>query len=532
MNGKPNILLIVIDCGRSDRLVGPGRHTITPNLDRLAREGICFPTTITEKSCTSPNFSSLLTGLYSPRHGVQYVFGCKLPETVPMLTRELSQRGYHTYAEVSGPLMETIGLARGFDEYEYRSPLDYLDTRWGELFIERLASGHYKSPWFLMLHVWELHTDRRVAPGFDTPRFGRDLYERAVSSLDAQLGRVLATVPDNTLVAVTADHGECSRQDAYRPGTAVDYTRKVLGIDEAQGLPFDAVGWMAGPGTMQEFERDFRERIKGVRLRDGLPRTTFTRWDRWADRLRLLWVLPFVWTHELLSLRSPVKLTAMLKRRGMLDEDRSRQRVQRLVRFVGKEKVFQMQVRMWINSYKSWLKEGHSVHVYDFLTKVPLVMRWPGRLPAGRVIDRMVRQVDIVPTILDLVGVDGQKSGEIEGQSLRPLIEGRPWESRPAFLSVSGVLEDLEIHGVRTEEFRYTYGPYNPEMPEELYDLRADPDEITNLAAAQPDRCRELRALAAGFVPADGATPMDLISIQPQDEQRIEKHLQELGYIE
>lgn len=528
---QPNILLIVIDCGRSDRLVGPGRHTVTPNLDRLASEGICFPTTITEKSCTSPNFSSLLTGLYSPRHGVQHVFGCKLPETVPMLTRELSQRGYHTYAEVTGPLTDAIGLGRGFDQYEYRLPYDYLDTRWGELFLERMRGGYYKGPWFLMLHLWELHWRRRVLPEFDKPEAGRDQYERAVSGLDAQLGRVLAAIGDDTLIAVTADHGECVTADSYRAGTAVDYTCKLLGIDETQGLPL-AMGYVAGPGALQAFEADFQERIKGMRFRDGLVKPTFTRWDRWADRLRLLWLLPFVWTHDLFALRSPVKLTAMLKRRGVLDEDRSRRRVQRLVRFVGHEKVLQMQMRLWISSYKSFLKEGHTVAVYDFLTKVPLVLRWPGRLPAGRVIDRMVRQVDIVPTILDLIGVHGQKSGQIEGQSLRPLIQGGPWESRPAFLSVSGVLEDLEVHGVRTEEFWYTYGPYNPDMPEELYDLRADPDQITNLAAAQLDRCRELRTLAAGFVPANGATPMDLISIKPEDEQRIEKHLQELGYIE
>ncbi len=139
--------------------------------------------------------------------------------------------------------------------------------------------------------------------------------------------------------------------------------------------------------------------------------------------------------------------------------------------------------------------------VHDFLTRVPLVLRWAGHLPAGAVHTRMVRQVDILPTLMDLVGIDREHLGPIEGRSFLPLIEGREWQPAPAFQSVSGVLEDLEVHGVRTEEFRYTYGPYNPDLPEELYDLRTDPHERRNLAAAQPDRCRLLRDLTDWLCP-------------------------------
>ena len=48
--------------------------------------------------------------------------------------------------------------------------------------VERLRSGAFKSPWFLVLHLWELHLPRQVLPRFRARRFGRTPYDRAVAS--------------------------------------------------------------------------------------------------------------------------------------------------------------------------------------------------------------------------------------------------------------------------------------------------------------------------------------------------------------
>ncbi len=533
MSGKrPNILVIVADCGRSDRWLGPARSARTPNIDRLSREGVSFPNTITEKSCTTPSFATLLTGLYSPRHGVHLVWGYRLGSQIPLLPHILAADGYHCYAEMTGPLLPEMGLDRAFETYTYRAPCDYLHTEWGDMLLERLRTGFYREPWFMVLHLWELHPQRQVLPEFAGQEFGTDEYDRAVSGLDAQLGRLFGQVGDNTLIAFTGDHGEKLETETYREGTAVDYARRLLKVDEADGMvPFSVAKW-AGPSVLQQFYEHCIPLMQGVRLRGEGKGPHYGRWARFRDRLRLLRLMPRVFLHDLLKLGAPVKLTAMMKRRGLLDEGRARLKVDRFVRSVGDQRLLDMHMRMWASSYKRNMVEGHIISVYDFLVRVPLVIRAPARLPCGRSYLQMVRQPDILPTILDLAGVDAARFGEIDGRSLRPLIEGQPWESRPAFLSLTGLPEDLELHGVRTEQYKYTYGPRNPEMPQELYDLRGDPGETRNLAEREPARCAELRQLTENLLAGMSQAPVEMLDITPDQQQSIERHLQELGYIE
>ncbi|RMF78513.1 MAG: hypothetical protein D6744_10025 [Planctomycetota bacterium] len=530
MTQRPNILLVVVDCARSDKWIGPNRHTHTPVIDRLAAQSAVLPTTITEKSCTTPSFSTLLTGQYSPRHGVHLVWGYRLPESVPMLTEAFARIGYHTYAEASGPLLPEMGLARGFEHYAYRAPCDHLHTAWGDQFVEKLRTGGYRAPWLIMLHIWELHPHRLVQPEFDNPNSGRDEYERAISSLDAQLERVFAAAGDDSVIVFTGDHGEKTRFEEYRPDTAVDYARKLLRVDEAEGMaPFQIAGW-AGPSVLQQLYGRCAPGLRDVNLRTPAARPRYTRWARLRDRLRLLRLTPMVFLTDLLSLGAPLKLTRMLERRGLLDPNRSRRKVERFADALGEQRLREMHLRMWINSYKHNYEEGHMVHVYDFLVRVPLLIRWPGRLRAG-VFDRMVRQPDIVPTLLDLLGVEDDALADIEGRSLRPLLDGEAWAPAPAFLSVSGCPRDIELHGVRTETHKFTFGPHNDELPVELYDLRSDPGETRNVAAEHADVCAELRALAERFAQADGAGAIDAMELSADDQQRVERHLQELGYL-
>ncbi len=532
MPERPNILLIVVDCGRSDKWLGPGRSTQTPNVDRLGEQGVSFPTTITEKSCTTPSFATLLTGLYSPRHGVHLVWGYRLGDQVPMLTDVLAAEGYHTYAEMSGPLLPEMGLDRGFERYEYRAPCDYLHTAWGDRFVERLRTGHYRSPWLIVLHLWELHPERQVAPDRDAPEFGRDAYERAISSLDDRLGQVFEAAGDDAMIVFTADHGEKTETEDYLPGTAVPYACDLLGIDQAEGMaPFEVAKW-AGPSVLQQLYGQGVPLMRGLRVSDLQTKPAFGRWARLRDRLRMLRLTPMVYIHDLLALGTPLKLTEMLKRRGLLNESRARPKVERLVRSMGQDQLLDMHLRMWINSYKRNQLEGHMVHVYDFLVRIPLVIRWPGRLPEGRVCDRMVRQPDILPTVLDLIGVDRGRFDGIDGRPFSPLIEGRPWEPTPAYVSVSGLPADLEIRGVRTEGHKYTYGPDNPALPEELYNLRQDPGERHNLAADEPERCAALRELAEGLRPAGGDVQAETIAVEADQQERIEQRLKDLGYLE
>lgn len=531
---QPNIILIVADCARSDKWLGPSRPTKTPNLDRLTAAGVALPTTIVEKSCTTPSFSTLLTARYSPRHGVHLVWGYRLPANIPLLPEQFAAAGYNTYAEVSGPLLPEMGLARGFQHYEYRAPCDLLNNAWGESFRRRLRSGYYKPPFFMLLHLWELHPHRCVPPEFDKPEFGRDEYERAVSHLDHQLGELFASLPQPTLVAFTGDHGEKTRFERYLPNTAVDYAMKLLRVEEADGLaPYNVAGF-AGPSVLQELYSRSTPAMRDMNARDWRPPQS-TRWTRLRDSLRLLKFTPFVYFHDLLALGSPLKLTQMLKRRKLLDENAARKKVDRFASSIDRAALLDMHMRMWINSYKKNIDEGHMVHVYDFLVKVPLVLSWlgdgaPAFLKSGRSIPHMVRQPDILPTLLEIAGIEATTDSSQDGRSFRALLEDRPWESSPAFLSVSGLPRDLELRGVRTETHKFTYCPHNPDLPAELYDLTADPHEQNNLAKFDSRRCAELRALADQL--AAGEIRAEEMTIANDGERAgVETRLRELGYL-
>src|SRR5207247_2260166 len=79
--------------------------------------------------------------------------------------------------------------------------------------------------------------------------------------------------------------------------------------------------------------------------------------------------------------------------------------LERLAARIGDEALFDIYLRIWAGMLRLHLLAGHVVHVYDFLVRVPLVLHWPGGLRGGVASDRMVRQVDIAATLLDLLGI-------------------------------------------------------------------------------------------------------------------------------
>jgi arylsulfatase A-like enzyme len=530
---RPNILLVLIDCARSDKWLGPDRTTRTPHLDALAGRGAVFPTMIAEKSFTAPAVASLLTGQYSPKHGVHMAWGYRLQKDVEPLTRPLRQQGYSTYAEVTGPLLPEMGFGDIFDRFEYRVPDEDLASAWGDRLCDRLRNGHYRRPWFLLLHLFELHRPRKIDASDKAGPDGSNDYERAVSSLDRQLGRLFAAVDRETMVVVTGDHGEKTRQEVFQPGTAVPYIQDRLRLDEAKGMPLFRLAYWTGPAVLQQFYEKLTPLVRDLSLPEMRSGLSFGRWVRMRDMLRLLGLLPRFRPADLLKLKARSGGTALLKSLGLLDPDRSLRKVDRLARKLGRDRLLEMQLRLWLNSYRANLEEGHGMHVYDYLIRVPLVIFAPGRVPAGMVIPRMIRQPDLLPTLLDLIGLSDDRFDRRDGRSFKALLEGRPWQPSPAFISVTGAPRDLEIIGVRTEEYKYTYAPANSKLPEELYDLGADPKEMVNLAGQDAARCRAYRRLADSFMGGEKSTPPALSS--PDDEaavKAIERNLRALGYLD
>jgi arylsulfatase A-like enzyme len=134
-------------------------------------------------------------------------------------------------------------------------------------------------------------------------------------------------------------------------------------------------------------------------------------------------------------------------------------------------------------------RKGHNETLFDEVIRVPLIFRWPGNIPGGRVVQDQVRLIDLMPTLLALAGADEPTQGQ-QGRDVSPLMHSEPLISEPAIAELQ--LGNHDIRALRTNseklisyadrDFRY-------------YDLHADSLEQHPLPHDQERFGRAQRAL-------------------------------------
>ncbi len=456
MNKKPNILLIVIDCLRADRMFGPDCSAKVPNLEKVYKNGALFTELITVNSMTTPCMTSLFSGLYPHTHGVRAINYARVSDDIPLLAEILRDNGYETYAEATGPVGPFTHLNRGFDHYTKREGVSESFLKgWGEEFIGRFRDGKLKKPWFVYLHLWEVHMPRQVAPKFDSPEYGNSTYDRAISSVDARLGELFAQLGEDDLVLITGDHGEKTADTGLEAGV---------------------------------------ERVKAplvhmyrTKLRQKLGRRGRLLYKRTIDTVKEAWIS---------SVRT-------LHRQGIIE-----------------------------NPLKSLT--GHGFHVYDSLIRVPLIVGGYQNAKKGLVVEDQVRQVDIMPTILDMVGLSEKVPNNLDGRSIFPLLNGEELETMPAFIETCETpSRPSDLYGVRADGWKYATHVADETREDELYHLETDPGEIKNVASDRQDIVTKMKALLDTHLQKEqrGSVALsDDLSGEELDE--LAKHLEKLGYIE
>lgn len=123
--------------------------------------------------------------------------------------------------------------------------------------------------------------------------------------------------------------------------------------------------------------------------------------------------------------------------------------------------------------------------LYDCTLTVPLIFRFPGRLPEGKRYGDHCQLKDITPTITEILGID--TGIEYDGRSLMPLMRGEDREREPEFYITECTW--MRKHGWRTPQWKLIRAlepdfHFKPEV--ELYDLIKDPDENHNIASKEP----------------------------------------------
>ena len=277
--GPWNVLLITLDTTRQDHFGCYGfERDITPNLDRLASEGILFAHATTPIPVTLPSHATILTGLDPCEHGVRNNGAFVLDDRFETVAEFLQTQGYHTGATPAAiPLAGRFGLAQGFDTYDDDFPkpatqYDAGERRAGEVtdivldWIRAAAAPDEPRPFFHWAHYFDPHHP------YDPPEpflsRAQSPYEGEIAYTDNEIGRLIQALGDlglrrNTWIVVVADHGEALGQHneafhtmlLYRP--TLDVPMLVIPPTDWHGLGSSSVRGV---------------RIEGlVRLKDVAP---------------------------------------------------------------------------------------------------------------------------------------------------------------------------------------------------------------------------------------------------------------------
>jgi arylsulfatase A-like enzyme len=432
---RPNILILQTDQQRWDALGANGNRDIsTPNLDRLANQGVNFNRCFVQNPLCMPSRFSFLSGRYPSTLGVTHN-GVPVPVDAPTLPRLLQPYGYHS-ADI-GKLHFLPHANRDHREPHPDYGFDHLEVS--------DEPGCYEDAY----RAWV----RRRAP-------------EQLDLISVGLPPAAATWQRLTGRSDGIKHPEerfpkhpipfAGRPDLTHTAFVSEQTVEYLRTRRAD-TPFLCIAgfysphspWVVPPEFLEIYDPetialpDFPEEVEAQRGEAG-----FT--DQVLRGAR----------HGYYAMVSEVdhhvgRILEALDERGMAEST--------IV-------VFTSDHGDWLGEHLRWGK-GYPAH--DCISRVPCIVRWPeGTGSAGRTVTDIVEAVDVVPTLLECAGI--QVPSQLQGRSLKPILEGEEAAPRDA-----AMVEFTGWKSLRTDRFRYIA---EGDGGESLFDLEAPFGEYHDVA--------------------------------------------------
>ena len=454
---RPNILFICTDQQRGDSLGCTGAHwAVTPNLDQLAADGVLFKNCYVQNPVCSPSRASLFTGKYVSNHGL-YANGVPLPSDQTMFTRTLSNAGYDC----------------GMIGKQHLAPCD----------------------------TWR--TEPRQDDGYRVFEWAHGPNHRA---LENDYHRWLRKVHPNIYQEVFPDNGANENTEfsnRARTGTPIDHVPKEAhyshwvgerAIDfiehrRAEQQPFFLMANFFDPHHSFGAPQEFRDLIDTDAIPDPVtkpdeleekpaPHRAFSEksysgtapgfQDYTAGEIKEIraqyWAMIALVDHEV------GRILSALDAAGLAENT--------LV-------VFSSDHGEMLGNHRQLLK---GPQLYDDLTRVPLIVRWPDCIPAATTLSELVQWIDLPATFLDASGCAPGRG--VQGRSLLPLAVGETKDWRRWALCEyrdSGFPNDPQIMTtmLRHDSWKLIVWHGEPACGNardgELYDLSEDPMELNNL---------------------------------------------------
>jgi arylsulfatase A-like enzyme len=164
----------------------------------------------------------------------------------------------------------------------------------------------------------------------------------------------------------------------------------------------------------------------------------------------------------------------------------------------------------------------------DILLNTPLIFAGY-KINKHNIINQLVRNIDIFPTILDIVNINRQEN--VSGRTLLPLFEGKKLEDLPIYIENKTI--DLEmknsIMGLRNSSYKYYRDKNNPNSKVNLYDLNKDPNENENIATEESQIIIQMEKILEKM--KMNTSHIENSEITDDEEERVKEELKKLGYI-
>lgn len=441
-----NVIVVTLDTLSANHLpcYGYARNT-APNLCSFAQNNVLFRKAYANATWTLPSHVSVFTGLYPDVHRVN-LYNDSLSKSLPFLPEILQKQGYKTIfandlASFSVPIATVYN--RGIDTYINDSDGD--TALWKPALSAFKTSVDHGNKTLLFLHTYDVHMPYFIG---DAPKLyttdtipGIPLnYDQFTNTSGAYFDFLLKTLTDSI-----NNHDNA-------PAVLLEKYHEIIPLIKTYG---------ANP------------KLLATKLQPYQPYLTFPLFAYYLSNI------------DVRNPRYIAYIRALYDQRiHQMDE----WRLTELFTFLNTKEVRDSTVVVITADHgEEFMEHGEIGHrtAYDSNLSIPLILSIPGlKKPVS--IAAPVQSVDIVPTILELVGITTPYS--FQGTSLVPLIQGRALDKR--LLVADGY--NLETKVMRSGSWklflkRQTDGTY---VPYELYDTVKDPGEKTNIFLAHPDIVR------------------------------------------
>ena len=460
---RPNIIYIMSDDHDNDAISAYNRQFIqTPNIDRLAKEGMLFNRAFVGNSICSPARATLLTGQHSHKNGVKDNF-TRFDSSRITLPKLLQQAGYQTALIGKWHLHS---YPTGFDYWRILPGMgQYIDTRMipmaGDTITEKgyatdvitddalnwLAQRDPSKPFVLFFHHKAPH--RYFFPSlkhlehFHTRRFP----EPATLYAD---NRNRGTAWQQQTMSILRDMQLCS-------DLKIDpkYLAGIPGLEPSASEInyYQAIMRRVAPEQRQRYEEIYAERGKIIQQQKPSG-------------------------EQLLRLKYQWYMQDYLACIASIDES-----IGRLLVYLYQENMTKETAVIYTSDQGFYLGENgwfDKRFAYDVSMQTPLLIRWPGVIKPGSVNNSLVQNIDFAPTMLNMVGAPIPEW--MHGLSIQPVFTGKQLDRKYLYYHYYELSKDHSVipHlAVRGDRYKLIYFYTVNEW--EFYDLQKDPGEQRNL---------------------------------------------------